>query len=127
MKHATILLPLLALTSGASPAMAGIGFACSTTDGSEITLSVSVGHDKVPHLTMLTMTFDGGGYTSYDDDPKVQIGQSWLDETQMMMDVVEPESRDLLFALRTRLTDGDDYTGTISYKGKLHPVACGFG
>ena len=127
MKHATILPALLMLTLGASPATAGIAFACSTTDGSEITLSVSVGHGEVPHLTMLTMTFDDGGYTNYGDDPKVQIGQSWLDDTQMMMDIVEPESRDLLFALRTRLTDGDDYTGTISYKGKRHPVACGFG
>ena len=127
MKHATILLPLLALTLGASPAMAGVAFGCETTDGSEITLSVSVSHGEVPHLTMLIMTFDDGGYTDYDVDPKVQIGQSWYDDTQMMMDIVEPESRDLLFALRTRLGEGDNYEGTISYKGEQHPIVCGLG
>lgn len=127
MKHATILPVLMALTLGASPAVAGYGFGCVTTDDSEITLSVSVSSSEVPHLTMLTMTFDDGGHTSYEGEPRVQIGQSWLDDTQAMMDIVNAETWEYLFALRTRLADGDGYTGTISYKGKLHPVTCDFG
>lgn len=115
------------LLLGASPAYATGGFSCEATDGSNLSIHATTGRVITGPIIGLVLIVDGKEYWTSGDNPTIAMAQSWSDEKQLMIDLVDTNYERFEAQLRVRLTPRSETAkGTLLYGGKKHPVKCEF-
>lgn len=119
------------LLGGGAPAWATGGYGCQTSDGSAIEFYATVSRTPIPTMVGPVMvSIKGVQYGEAQDEklgtPKMQRAQSWFDDGQIMVDLVEPETQEPVMAIRTTRGKKGAMQSTIRYQGKVHPAQCEF-
>lgn len=122
MKALLLALPLFV---AASPAFATGSIFCRTIDGSEIGLSGAIGRTITSPLVSAVLEVEGRVLSTNDPDPGIAIGRSWIDRTEIRIDLVDPNVERFEAQLRARFR-GEEAIGTIERGGRTHPVRCEF-
>lgn len=122
MKRAPLLgLPLLLAST---PAFATGGFDCRTTDRSDIMLSGTIGRVIGTPLVAAHLRIGERTLGTIDPEPQVAIARSWIDEREIKVDLVDPQTERFAAQLRARITRSGRATGTLVRDGVTHPVRC---
>ena len=104
----------------ASPALATGGFDCSPLEGSGPTLNLIVGHTVSPRSVGATLRL--GAKTV-----PTEIGQSWIDERHLWVDLVDPQAMRFEVKLRAAFQPklkGRPAIGTLERDGRTWRVPC---
>ena len=115
-----IALPLL---FPAAPAAATQGFACRTTAPEGVTMSVVIGSLGVVGATLT----NGGERLSSFDDGGLVLGQNWVDERALLLDLLSPDHRERVARLRVGLggaLESRELTGWLEYAGRRWRTVC---
>lgn len=111
----------------ASPAWATGGYSCATSDGSKIEILMGIGFGRAHnHLVNLHVIIGDKAYSPFLDGDDMALGQVWMSDDEVFMDLVDSKDRELVMALRTWTVKDGDWAGkgTVSYKGISHPIMC---
>ena len=110
-----------------APAHATGGFSCSTIGEREIAIGMTLGRTPVLQPIGFVIIIDGERHNDSEGDPRMDLAQTWFDDDHAMLDVVEPETRELLLSLRTSPTEISGVNeGTLTYQGVDYDVRCEF-
>jgi hypothetical protein len=118
-----ILLAMPALFA-ATPAFATGGFDCRTTDGSNITMSGTIGRVVGAPLIAAHLRLGEETLSTTDAEPRITIARSWIDTREMRVDLADPQLERFEAQLRTRSRRDGTATGTLVRNGVSHPVRC---
>lgn len=122
MKRASILaIPLLALST---PAVATGGYSCRTPGPKPIHLSIVTGHGVAPMIAQVRIVEGAKIWSTAGPDPSLAILQSWIDERELRLDIVDPKLRTYQAQLRTRMMNSSTATGTLLRNGVKHHIRC---
>jgi hypothetical protein len=112
-----ILILAAALTAAvAAPAHATGGLVCRTAGAKPVEVSLVVGPTAVSSVVSARLTDRGRGIP-------VQIAQSWLEPTELRLDLVDPNAA--RHELRLRVArKGDAYDGSLWRLGQRRWVRC---
>jgi hypothetical protein len=107
----------------AAPAAATQGFTCRTTAPEGVTMSVIIGSLGVAGATL---TEGGQRLSSFDDDGLV-LGQNWVDERALLIDLLSPDRSERVARLRVGLggaLETRQLTGWLEYAGRRWRTVC---
>ena len=108
-----------------APAHATGGFNCSTTGEREIDIGIALGRTQILEPIGFIIIIDGERHDDSEGDPRMDLAQTWFDDDHAMLDVVEPETRELLLSVRTSPTEISGVNeGTLTYQGVDYDVRC---
>ena len=115
-----IALPLLL---AAAPAWATQGFLCRSVAPEGVTVSVVIGTRGIAGANLrdgerALSSFGGGGLV---------LGQNWVDERALLLDLLDPETHDRVARLRVGIggpLETRRPTGTLEYRGRIARVVC---
>ena len=113
MKKSLLLLPLVAT---AAPAQATGGLACRTSGARPIEVSLVIGHSAVQSMVSARLRDN-------DRDVRVVIAQSWLDPSELRIDLVDPNAMRREARLLAK-KNGRFYDGSIWRGGQRRWVRC---
>jgi hypothetical protein len=100
----------------AAPAYATGGLTCRTPDPRPIELSLVISHTIVPSVVSASLR-EGRS------NVPVRVAQSWLDRTELRLDLVDPNA--LRHELRLRAKrNGQTFDGSLWRNGKKRWVRC---
>jgi len=112
--------PLLAV---AAPAAATQGFACRTVAPEGVTMNLVVGTLGVAGATLT----DGARRISTFDGSEAVLGQSWVDERMLLLDLLAPDRNERIARLRVGLggeLETRQLTGWLEYAGRRWRTVC---
>jgi hypothetical protein len=118
------LLVALPLLFAASPAFATGGFDCRTTDGSNIAMSGTIGRVVGAPLIAAQLRLGDEALATTDPEPRITIARSWIDTSEIRVDLADPQAERFEAQLRARTTRHGTATGTLVRGGIAHPVRC---
>ena len=121
MKRRLLCLPLL---FAATPAFATGGFDCRTTDGSNILMSGTIGRVIGAPLIAAQLRLGDETLATTDPEPRIAIARSWIDTSEIRVDLADPQAERFEAQLRARTTPRGTATGTLVRAGVTHPVRC---
>lgn len=122
MKRSLLLgLPLLLAST---PAFATGGFDCLTTDRSDIMLSGTIGRVVGTPLVAAHLRIGERTLGTTDPEAQVAIARSWIDEREIKVDLIDPQTERFAAQLRARIVRSGRATGTLVRDGVTHPVRC---
>jgi len=113
-------LPLLCL---AAPAAATQGFACRTVAPEGVAMSVVVGTLGVAGATLT----DGGRRVSSFDGSEVVLGQSWVDERALLVDLLDADRNRRVARLKVGIggaLESRELSGWLDYRGRRWRTVC---
>jgi hypothetical protein len=114
----------LAALTAATPALATGGFDCRATDRSGLRVSGVTGHGIVTPLVSARLMEGRRTLATHGERPALAVGQSWIDEREIRLDLVDPQAMRFEARLRARITLRNQGTGTLVRGGRTHPVRC---
>lgn len=106
-------------------AMASGSIDCETTDGSNIAVIGNMARAEGAPLDAAILTAGGRTWSTRDTPAQIRILQYRETRSAIRLDLAGPGT-DLL-QLRIRINRDDASTGTLSFRGRNHPVSCEFG
>ena len=106
------------------PALATGGFDCRTTDGSGITVGGTLGRGAGNPLVGARLRLGDRTLSTSDEQPQIAVGQSWIDEREIRLDLIDPQGLRFEARLRARIAPRSGATGTLLRDGRSHPVRC---
>lgn len=125
MKPATILAAAAALF-GATPALATGTILCrstiSPTDGPQ--LSLVVGNGPGSGILQARFALDRIRFATSEGPDAPVIGQAWIDEHSLRLDIIDANAEGRLVRLDTRRRAGTDYRGILIHAGRTWRVRC---
>ena len=122
MKRILIALPMLLAST---PALATGGFDCRTTDGSNITMSGTIGHViGAPLIAAHLRIGNQPTLGTTDPDPQIFIVRSWIDARDLWVDLGGPTGDRIETQLRVRIGARGTASGTLLRNRRTHPVRC---
>ncbi|HVQ08121.1 MAG TPA: hypothetical protein VMS43_06765 [Allosphingosinicella sp.] len=114
-----------ALFCTASPALATSTILCrstiSPTDGPALSLVVGNGTG----ILQARFELDRIRFATSDGSGAAVIGQAWIDEHSLRIDIVDANAEGRLVRLDTRRRSGPDYRGILVHAGRTWRVRCG--
>jgi hypothetical protein len=125
MRPASILAAAAGLTA-ATPALATSTILCrstiSPTDGPALSLVVGTG----PGTGILQARFalDRIRFATGEGQGAPVIGQGWIDERSLRLDIVDANAEGRIVRLDTRRRGGSEYHGILIYAGRTWRVRC---
>jgi hypothetical protein len=122
MRIAVLIVCPLALL--AAPALATGGFDCRTTDGSNIGLAGTIPHAISGGVLNARLEIGDRVLETHGPRPEISIGQSWIDEREIRVDLVDPQIERFEARLRVRTDRRGNSVGTLVREGRTHPVRC---
>lgn len=120
MRHALLVLPLL---FAAAPASATQGFLCRTVAPEGVTVSVVVGTRGIAGANLT----ESGRRLSTFGEAGLVLGQRWIDERALLLDLLDPVTHDRVARLRVGIggpVETRRPTGTLDYRGIVTRVVC---
>ena len=114
----------LPLLLAATPALATGGYDCRTTDGSEIGVSAVVGHAPGNPLVGARLRLGERVLSTAGEPPAIAVGQSWIDEREIRLDLIDAQALRYEAQLRARIATRSGWVGTLVRDGRSHPVRC---
>jgi hypothetical protein len=123
-----VALPIAAalLVAGA-PAYASASFECETTDGSRISILGNMARAIAAPLNAASLTIGRRTLSTSSRPPQIVVGQSWLDRTELKVDLLDPQMERFEAQLRVRINGEGEARGVLIRNGRSHPVTCEFG
>ena len=117
---------LLALPAmfAATAAFATGGFDCRTTDASNIQMSGTIGRVVGAPLIAAQLRLGDETLATTDPEPRIAIARSWIDTSEIKVDLADPQAERFEAQLRARTTRHGTATGTLMRDGATHPVRC---
>jgi hypothetical protein len=115
-------LPLLLL---ASPALATGSLECRTTDGSDLSVTGAVGHVVGSPIVTAHLRLGRHTLSTTGAEPTLAIARSWLDESELRLDLADAQVSRFEAELRVRRSRFGG-TGTLVRDGVSRPVRCVF-
>jgi hypothetical protein len=114
MKLGLLLLPL---ALAAAPAQATSSMLCSTAGDKPIAALLVIGQAAISSVVQASLTDDGR-------EIPVQVAQSWIDQDELRLDLVDPnaERQELRLLAKAK---GEGYDGSLWRNGKRRWVRCG--
>jgi hypothetical protein len=112
----TTSLAAIGILSFASPAWATGGLVCRTAGPRPIVVSLVIGHTAVSSAVQARLSDNG-------IELPVEIAQSWLDPTELRLDLTDPNAERHELRLRAR-AKRDGYDGSLWRQGKRRWVRC---
>lgn len=112
----------LACALAAPAAHATGGYHCETPDGSAA-ISTVIGR-AVPQMISARLDRDGETSTTQGEGADLSIGQSWLDDRQIMLDLVDPQALTYIARLRVLRSGGPLDYGYVTLGDETFPVTC---
>ena len=113
----------LSLLFAAAPAAATQGFACRTTAPEGVTMSVVIGSLGVAGANL---TDDDRRLSTFDDGGLV-LGQSWVDERSLLLDLLAPDRNARVARLKVGMAgrlERRELTGWLEYAGRRWRTIC---
>ena len=114
MKKLMLVAPLLLLV--ATPAHATGGLICRTAGANPIELALVISHTAVPSVVSARLTDNGRGVA-------VRVAQSWLERSEVRIDLTDPNAIRHELRLRAKL-NGRVYDGSLWRNGVRRWVRC---
>jgi len=112
------------LLASAAPALATGGFDCRATDNSGLGLAGTTGRVVITPLVGARLTIGQQTLATDDPEPAIVVGQSWIDDREIRIDLVDPNFERIEAQLRARIVRPGIATGTLVREGRTHPVRC---
>lgn len=103
----------------ASPALATSTIACTSNEWPGMDIALVVGATGVFQATISL----GGEEISTVAENGPKIGQAWLDENELKLDIFDANADQRLARLLTRRR-GDTFAGTLQFRGRTVRVRC---
>jgi hypothetical protein len=115
-----------ALLAAASPALATGTILCRSTisPAAGPSLSLTVGTSVGTGVLQARLTHGAESLTAGTGAGAPVIGQSWLDNEELKLDILDANADAHLARLDTRRLRGLSYVGTLSYRGRTWQVRC---
>jgi hypothetical protein len=110
----------------ASPAFASGSFDCRTIDGSEIGISGTYGHVIGSPIVSARLQLGNRTLSTSGDGAEIAIGRSWLDETELRLDLVDLQVTRFEAELRVRQDARRRSVGTLIRDRTTRRVRCTF-
>ena len=108
-----------ALFLAATPALATSSIACTSRSWPGLDVAIVIGATGVDQATISL----GGEEISTVGENGPRIGQSWVDENELKLDIVDANADQRLARLVTR-RQGDAYAGTLQFRGRTIRISC---
>jgi hypothetical protein len=125
MRLATILAAAAGLTA-ATPALATSTILCqstiSPTDGPALSLVVGTGLGT--GIIQARFELDRIRFATGEGPGAPVIGQGWIDERSLRLDIVDANAEGRIVRLDARRRSGSDYRGTLIHAGRTWRVRC---
>jgi hypothetical protein len=118
------LLAALALLCAATPALATGGYVCRTSGAEPIELAVVTGHAVAPVIVQARLTERDQTLSTADEPPRIAIAQSWVDDSEVRLDLVDANAERYEARLRIKPTGNLRAAGTLLRNGKTYRVRC---
>lgn len=99
-----------------SPAHATGGMVCQTAGPRPVSLSLVIGHTAVSHVVQARLSDNGVNVP-------VTVAQSWLDQSELRLDLTDPNAERHELRLRVR-AKGKGYDGSLWRNAKRRWVRC---
>ena len=109
----------VALLVVAGPAFATSGYSCTTEGDAPISVDIVIGHAAGPAIAQVRLTENGRTLSTADADPQLMIAQSWIDDKEVRIDLVDANAERYEARLRVR-----NSKGTLERGGKTYRVVC---
>ena len=108
----------------AAPAHATGSASCRGTINPALQLDIVIGRVDGPTIAQARLS-DGGQTIQTGSDGAATIGQSWIDDDAILLEIVEGNGSGLIARLRThRQNRRGPYSGTLRYGGQTFQVRC---
>ena len=117
--HLLTALPLLAL---GSPALASGGYQCTAADGTRV--AIVIGHAVAPAIAQVRIEEEGRSVSTTGEAPDLRLLQSWVDDKEIRIDLVDAAVMRFEARLRVRVTGPLAATGTLDRGGQVQKIAC---
>lgn len=111
----------------ASPALATGGFECRPVSGAGPVLNISFGHTISARPFRVTLHEETSTFSTDGDDAQMMLGQSWIDDERLWLDLVDPQLSRYEAKLRATFDSdlhGRPAIGTLVRGGKTYRVRC---
>jgi len=115
------------LLSAATPAFATGGYVCRPVSGAGPSLSVVTGHGVAPVAVSATIRDGRRQLSSSGTAPALAVAQSWIDDLDLRLDLVDRNAMRYEARLRARFaarSRGRQALGTLSRNGRVLRVRC---
>jgi hypothetical protein len=116
---------LLALLS-ASPAFASGTIHCSSTERGAPEIYLVVGRGAGAAITGMHLSGPAGQFTTGAGAGSPAVSQSWLDERDLRIEVVDSNAEYHVARLIGRRAGENLYRATLRYRGRTHAMSCAF-
>jgi len=109
-----------------APAFATGTIHCETNvrDGPEIYLVV--GRGAAGSVTQMHLSGSAGGFTTGNGPTAPAISQTWLDQQELKVDVIDHNAEFHVARLIGRRAGENRYRATLRYRGRTFPMICAF-
>lgn len=118
-------IPTLLLAVAPAAALASASIECETTDGSAIIVIGNMAREQGRALDAATLTVGETSWSTRDAPPQIRIAYYAGTRAAISLDLAGPGTDRL--ELRIRINPDTASTGTLSFRGRRHPVSCEFG
>lgn len=117
----------LLLFTAATPAMATGGFDCRPISGTGPILHIAIGHAISTTPFLITLTEGGRLLSTAGNEAPLVIGQSWIDNQYLWLDLVDAQATRVEVRLRATFQPrlrGRPFVGTMIRNGRTYRVRC---
>jgi hypothetical protein len=115
------------LLATATPALATGGFECRPLSASGPVLHLGIGHVISARPFAVTLSEGGKSWSTTGERPALVLGQSWIDERYLWLDLVDPNVQRFEAKLRATFQPrlrGRPAIGTLTRNGRTWRVRC---
>ena len=114
---------LLAILLGGSPALATGGIGCTVAGYPGLDIGLVVGRGVARGIVQVTISDGGEEIATGAGEAPAVLAQSWLDDDELKLDILDANAERYLARLDTRRR-GRAYVGTLAYRGRTWRVRC---
>ncbi len=122
-----IALPIaLVLLMAGAPALATGTIHCESTERGAPEIYLVVGRGAAAAISQMHLSGPAGEFTTGANASSPIVGQSWLDERELKVDVVNHNVEYHIARLIGRRAGENLYRATLRYRGRTHAMSCAF-
>ena len=110
----------------AAPALATGSIHCSSTERGAPEIYLSIGRGAGAAIIQMSLSGPAGQFTTGAGPRAPIVAQSWLDERELKIDVIDHNVEYHIARLISRRAGENLYRGTLRYRGRTHAMSCEF-
>ena len=108
----------------AAPALATGTIHCSSTERGAPEIYLSIGRGAGAAIVQMSLSGPAGQFTTGAGPRAPIVSQSWLDERELKIEVIDHNVEYPVARLISRRAGENLYRGTLRYRGRTHAMTC---